>query len=177
MVGKPMLAGRADVGVKVFGKLKSIFKDNFLVSIIAEPWTKKYSKVVEIFYADGTKDSILASDLVSTDKARAIKAGDLVEKKHHSIIRSKYSGMMFYEINKKFDKVKLHKGFLPLPDGDAMLKVNRLLVILARKDFVPILVSDYAYYASKEDKVVQTMVLEGNNKLAPNLHMKTVRGT
>jgi len=172
MVGKPMLAGRPDISVKVFEKLIKIFDQNFWVSIVAEPWTKKYSKVVEIFYADGTKDSILASDLVSTDKARAIKAADLVEKRHHSVIKSKYSGMMFYEINKPFKSVKLHKGFLPLPGGDAMLKVNKLLLALARKYTQFAMVTDYAYYATKEDKVVQTMVLEGNNKLAPNLHMK-----
>ena len=174
MVGKPMLAGRPDVSQKVFERLVQIFDQDFWVSIVVEPWTKKYSKVIEIFYADGTKDSILASDLVSTDKARAIKAADLVEKRHHTFIKSKYSGLMFYEINKKFDKVKLHKGFLPLPGGDAMLRVNKLLLALARKHTQFAMVTDYAYYAAKEDKVVQTMVLEGNNKLAPNLHMKNV---
>lgn len=172
MVGKPMLAGRADVGMSVFNKLKSIFKDNLLVCLVAEPWSKKWSNVIEFFFSDGTKQAILASDLITTDRARKFKAIELVEKKHHTVLKTRYSGLSYYEVDKKFDEVKLHKGFLPLPGGDAQLKINKFLLALARKDITPILVSDYAYYAAKEDKIVQTMVLEGRNKLYPNLYMK-----
>jgi DNA polymerase III alpha subunit len=172
MIGKPMLAGRADVSQKVFMKLLEIFDTNFWVSIVTEPWTKKWSNVIEMSFSDGTKGSLLASDMVTTDKARKIKAMDLIDKKHHLILKSKYSGLTYTEINKKFDSVKLHKGFLPLPGGDAMLKINKLLLALARKNIVFAMATDYAYYASKEDKVVQTMVLGGNNKLYPNLYMK-----
>ena len=173
MVAKLMLAGRPDLSVKVFNKLKEIFKQNFWVCLIAEPWTKKWSSVVEIFYKDGTKDSVLASDLLTTDKARKIRASDLVEKKHHKLIKAVYSGLMYKEVGKEFTSSKLHKGFLPLPGGDAMLKVNKLLNALANKDGdVFVIASDYAYYADKEDKIVQTMILEGNNKLQPNLYMK-----
>jgi DNA-directed DNA polymerase III PolC len=174
MVGKPMLAGRADVSLKIFEKLMSIFKDNFLTCIIAEPWTKKWSSVVEITYEDGTTQSVLASDMVTTDKARKIKASDLVEKRYHNTIKAVYSGLNYDEVNKDFEGAKLHKGFLPLPGGDAMFRVNKLLLALARKFIVPILVSDYAYYADKEDKIVQTMILEGTNKLYPNLYMKNM---
>lgn len=173
MVGKPMLAGRPDLSVKIFEKLKTIFKDNFWVCMISEPWTKKWSNVVEIKFEDGTKQAVLASDMVSTDKARKIKVMDLIDKKHHTLIKSIYSGLTYNEINKGFTSVKLHKGFLPLPGGDAMLKINKLLSALAFKNNeVDVIVSDYAYYASKEDKIVQTMILEGNNKLYPNLYMK-----
>lgn len=173
MVGKPMLAGRPDVSMKIFQKLKDVFKTNFWVCIITEPWAKKWSSVVEITYEDGTKQSVLASDMVSTDKARKIKVLDLIEKKHHKVIKSIYSGLTFNEVNKPFRGVKLHKGFLPLPGGDPMLKINKLLAALAHRDVETcVLASDYAYYATKEDKVVQTMILEGTNKLYPNLYMK-----
>jgi DNA-directed DNA polymerase III PolC len=172
MVGKAMLAGKADVAEKVLVQLKEIFGDRLSMAILAEPYLKQFNQVIQIHYADGTKDSILASDTVSTDKARNIRVSDLLEAKHHTMIKSKNSGMMHTEVNKEFTKVTLHKGFLPLPGGDATLKVNRLYCALAAKHSIRLLVTDYAYYAQKEDKIVQTMRLEGNNKLQPNFHMK-----
>lgn len=174
MVGKAMLAGKADIGEKILLKLKGLFGDRLSVAILAEPWLKKFSQVIEIQYEDGTKDSILATDTVSTDRARSIKAKDLCEPfMRHKHIKSKSVGMMSSEVGKDIKKAILHKGFLPLPGGDAALKVNRFLSALAGKHDIPVLVTDYAYYANKDDKVVQTMRLEGNNKLQPNLHMKT----
>ncbi len=174
MVGKPMLAGRADVGQQVLQKLKSIFGLNLWAALVCEPWTKKWSNVVEIKYTDGSKDTLLASDIISTDRARRIKAIDLTERNYHTIVKSRLSGITYYDVNKNIQSVKLHKGFLPLPGGDAMLKVNKFLSALANKyGDIFVMVSDYSYYANKEDKIVQTMRLEGNNKLQPNLHMKT----
>lgn len=174
MVGKTMLAGKADIGEKVLLKLKGLFGDRLSVALLAEPWLKKFSQVVEIKYEDGTSDSILSTDIVATDRARAIKAKDLCEPfSRHKHIKSKSVGMMNSEVNKDIKKATLHKGFLPLPGGDAALKVNRYLAALASRHAITIMVTDYAYYANKEDKIVQTMRLEGNNKLQPNLHMKT----
>jgi DNA-directed DNA polymerase III PolC len=174
MVGKTMLAGKADIGEKVLIKLKDMFGDRLSVAILAEPWLKKFSQVIEIKYEDGTSDSLLATDTVATDRARSIKAKDLCEPfSRHKHVKTKSVGMMNSEVNKDIKKATLHKGFLPLPGGDASLKVNRFLAALAGKHSIPVLVTDYAYYANKEDKIVQTMRLEGNNKLQPNLHMKT----
>jgi DNA polymerase III alpha subunit len=172
MVGKPMLAGAADAGQKVMVRLKEIFGEGFWVALVAEPYTKKWSQVVEIKYVDGTSDSLLTSDTVTTDRARRIKAFDLVERKGHSVIKSLSKGMSFSIVDKQIDSVILHKGFLPLPGGDAQTKINKFLKALAIAHEVFIMVSDYAYYASKEDKIVQTMRLEGNNKLQPDYYMK-----
>jgi DNA polymerase III alpha subunit/intein/homing endonuclease len=173
MVGKSMLAGKADVGDKIMNRLKGLFGSRLSVAILAEPWLKKFSNVIEIQYDDGTHDSILSTDSVSTDRARYIKALYLVEGfSKHKHIKSKSVGIMTSEVGKDIKKCILHKGFLPLPGGDAALKVNRFLKALASKYGIKVLVTDYAYYAKKEDKIVQTMRLEGNNKLQPNLHMK-----
>lgn len=174
IVGKTMLADNPEAGEKVFLRLKELFNSRLSVALLAEPWLKKFSSVVEINYVDGTRDSILSTDRVSTDRARSMEAKDLVGgfNKHKSI-KSKSVGMMNFEIGKDIEKVILHKGFLPLPGGDTSLKVNKFLLDLANKYSVSILATDYAYYATKEDKIVQTMRLEGNNKLHPNLHMKS----
>lgn len=175
LVGKPMLAGRADVGEKILLRLKELFQDRLSVAIVAEPFSKKWHNVVEIQYEDGSKDALLSSDLVSTDRARSIKAKDLTNDTYsrHKHIKTKSVNMMTSEVNKDIKKVTLHKGFLPLPGGDAQFKVNRFFSALAAKHQIKILVTDYAYYANKTDKIVQTMRLEGHNKLQSNFHMKS----
>jgi DNA-directed DNA polymerase III PolC len=173
MVGKVMLAKKPDLAENVLVRLNELFKDKLYAALICEPWSKKYSQIVEIKYYDGTRTTCLHNDLVTTDKARRIKALDLIEAKHHTTIKSVYSGGTFADVNKLIESVKLHKGFLPLPGGDATWKINRYLVLMGKKHNIPVLASDYAYYADKEDKIVQTMRLEGNNKLFSNLHMKT----
>jgi DNA polymerase III alpha subunit len=173
MVGKCMLSGNAEVGQRIFLRLKEIFGSRLYTSIITETWSKKWNIVIEIKYADGTKDSVLSTDYLSTDRARKIKASEVAEHpSRHTTVKAKYSGGMYSEVNKNIESVKEHKGFLPLPGGDVLGKVNKFLFALSQKYDVNILISDYAYYAQKEDKIVQTMRLEGTNKLQPNFYMK-----
>lgn len=173
MVGKVMLAGRPDLGQAVFTRLKDIFGEKLFTAIICEPWTKMWSSVIEIELADGRKVSCLANDTISTDKARRMKAHDLIERPGHRILKSISSGAISRQIETEILDVKLHKGFLPLPGGDALTKINKFLRALGVKHNVPTIVSDYAYYALKEDKIVQTMRMEGTNKLQPNFYMKS----
>jgi len=173
MVGKVMLAGNPSVAENVFVALQKIFGDKLFTAIVCEPFTKKWNSVLEISLSDGSKVSCLTGDSVSTDKARRMKALDLYERSGHTILKSIASGGIAKTVDMGIADVKLHKGFLPLPGGDAMLKVNRFLKALSAKHNVPVMVSDYAYYANKEDKIVQTMRLEGNNKLQPNFYMKS----
>lgn len=173
MVGKTMLAGEGKAAESVFLKLKELFGSKFFVSLVCEPWTKKWNSVVEISLADGSKVSCLANDSVSTDKARRMKAVELTEKTWHTVLKSVSIGGITKTVDLGIKGAKLHKGFLPLPGGDAMLKVNRFLKAMAGKHNAPMLASDYAYYANKEDKIVQTMLLEGANKLQPDFYMKT----
>lgn len=176
IVGKVLLAGRADLGEKVLLKLRELFPGGRTwASLVVEPLSKKWQNVVEIKYADGTSQSMLSSDLVTTNKARMMKAKDLAERSGHFVIINTYSDRMLTEVNKKIESVKIHKGFLPLPGGDAILMVNKFLKALSRKHGINLMVSDYAYYANKEDKVVQTMRLEGNDKLHSNFYMKTTQ--
>lgn len=173
MVGKVYLAGEPAAAQKVLLKLRDLFGEGLYGAILCEAWAKKWQNVIEIKYVDGTTDSLLSSDQVTTDKARRIKAIDLVNRSGHQEIKEKSVNMAVYEVNKKISDIVLHKGFLPLPGGDASLNANKFLQALCGRHFVPLLVTDYAYYANREDKIVQTMRLEGNNKLHPHLHMKT----
>lgn len=178
MVGKPMLAGHADLAENVFLKLKSVFGERLFTSIVCETWTKRWHSVIEVklleeYEKAATTVSCLAQDQVSTDKARRMRALDLIERPGHSVLKSVESGGIAKVVNQKIESCKLHKGFLPLPGGDALLKVNKFLRALSVRHNVRTIVSDYAYYANKEDKIVQTMRLEGTNKLQPNFYMKS----
>ena len=94
------------------------------MALICEPWDKKYASVIKIDYDDGSYDSLLASDVVTTDKARKIKASDLIKRGGHSEIESKVVGFTHFDVGKKISKVAEHKGFLPLPGGDVTLRIN-----------------------------------------------------
>lgn len=173
MVGKVLLADGPELAEKVFVKLKDLFGDKLSVALICEPWDKKYTSVIRVEYGDGTADSLLASDTVTTDRARKIKASDLIERSGHTEMKSKVVSNTFFEVNKRIYKVAELKGFLPLPGGDVTLRINEFLLQMANKYGTKAIVSDYAFYASKSDHVVQTMVLEGKDKVKADLHMKT----
>lgn len=172
MVGKNFIAGDSSAAEKVFLKLKNIFNKNLYTSVIAEPWTKKWGNVIKVEHNDSTKTTVYADDMVTTDKAKNIKAIDLVEKKHHSVLKSIINNNVYSEINKPIEKATLHSGFLPL-NTDITTEINRFLLELSKKHNINVLVSDYAYYSEKEDKPVQTMKFEGRTKIHSNFHMKT----
>jgi DNA polymerase III alpha subunit len=172
LVGKSYLASSADIGLKLFEKLNNLFPGRLRAALVAEPWKKKFSKVVEIRYVSGDSDSLLASDTVSTDRARKIKAKDLIDRPGHTEVVSKVVGGIYSEVGKGIESVKLHTGFLPL-SCDVTLKINKYLKLLADRYSVPVIASDYAYYANREDRAVQDIALEGADRVHSHLHMKT----
>ncbi len=172
LVGKTLLASDPELAEKVFLKCKSIFGDRLSVALVCEPWAKKHATVIKITYTDLSHDSVLENDVVTTDKARKIKASDLIKRSGHNEIKSKVTNGTFSEVNKRIEKVEEFKGFLPLP-CDVTFEINNFLLAMADKYNVTVLLSDYAFYAEKDDKIVQTMVLEGKNQLKSSLHMKT----
>ena len=101
MVGKVMLAGKPVLAEKVMLKLKEIFDQRVWSSLIVEPFSKKWQNVIEIKYEDDTSQSMLASDLVTTNKARMMKAKDLVDRSGHFVVINTYSDRMLNEVNKK----------------------------------------------------------------------------
>ena len=173
LVGKTLLADGPELAEKVFLKLRTLFGDRLSVSLVCEPWDKKFAEVVKIDYVDGTYDSLLSTDTVTTDRARKIRAGDLLKRGGHRWIESKIVNNTNFDVNKEIKNISEHRGFLPLP-LDATLEINKFLFTMHQKYGTLVLASDYAFYAELGDKIVQTMTLEGKTKLKPNLHMKSV---
>lgn len=172
MVGKLLLAEEPEAGIGAFETLKSIFRERLRVAMLCEPWAKKWSQVVEVKYTDKSKDVLSTGDLITTNRARRIRPMDLVERKGHETVEAKYVGGMYYNVDKQIDTVTLHEGFLPLP-CDVTLTVNQFLYKLAKESDTPILATDYAFYADRDDKKVQDMILEGKTRLHSKLEMKS----
>lgn len=171
IVAKNFLAGDGQSAKAVFENLINIFGPEKLnVAMLCEPWSKKYESVIKVEFTDNTSVSFLSSSRVTTDKARKIKAMDLIDRQGHTFLKSYQTGNDFNSVNKDIKEVTIHKGFLPL-GIDASLAANKVLRGLAKLHNVRVLATDYAYYSNADDKIVQTMV--SGTKLAPNLHMKT----
>lgn len=171
-VGKTLLASGPELAEKVFLRLKDLFEQRLSVSLICEKWDRKFASVIKIEYVDGTYDSLLSTDIVTTDKARKIKASDLFSRGGHNEIKSKIVSSTHFNVNKYVKNVTEHKGFLPLP-CDVTLEINKFLFEMAKKYGTKVLLSDYAFYAEKSDHIVQTMILENATKLKSDLHMRT----
>jgi DNA polymerase-3 subunit alpha len=74
----------------------------------------------------------------------------------------------------KIIKAKAHSGFLPFPEGDIQLKANKFLYALAKRHGIKVLYSDYAFYATPEDKAVQDVRLSQDDiKEHTKRHMQT----
>jgi len=172
IVGKPALDNRPDLAEGVFLKLNTLFKNRLYAAMLCTEWSKKYAQIVQITYRDGTTDCLMDTDSVATDRARRIKAVELVDNNRHAVIKNKISGGIYSEVEKEIEKVILKKGFLPLP-VDAALVVNRTLKSLAEKYGIPVLATDHAFYAEASDRIVQDLILEGKTRIKSSLHMRS----
>src|ERR1700688_2058596 len=141
MVGKALLASGPELAENILLRAKTLFSNRLSLSLICEPWDKKFATVIKVEYTDGTHDSFLASDTVSTDRARKIKALDLIKRSGHKTIESKITGGTHSNVNKMIEKITEHKGFLPLP-LDVTLEINKFLLSMAKKHNIKLLVSD-----------------------------------
>ena len=97
MVGKSLLADGPELAERILLKAKELFGSRLSVALICEPWNKKYATVIKISYTDGTHDSLLASDIITTDRARKIKASDLINRGGHTEVYSKVVGLTYFE--------------------------------------------------------------------------------
>ncbi len=172
IVGKPALDGRVDLADKIFSKLNGLFKDRLYVAMLCTEWSKKYAQLIQVDYLDETRDCLMSTDMISTDRARRVKAMELIDTDRHTMIKTKTSNGIYSEVDKGIQRVTLKKGFLPLP-LDAALRVNKVLKALATRYGTETLATDHAFYADASDYPVQCLVLEGKTKLKPGFHMKS----
>jgi DNA-directed DNA polymerase III PolC len=165
MVSKHLLVGRADLALKYYEKLRNIVgPENFYPSIIPYKQDKYWSTIVKLNLG-GKEVLIPANDRVQTDHYKKATAIELTRRgNRHKKVESVFVNNVKFKVAEKFQEIKSAKlvnDFQNLPGGDAQTQANQLVIALANKfgDQGRLLINNYAYYSTKEDKVVQNMKL------------------
>jgi len=176
LIFKNVLIDKADLIVPVYNKLKSLFKDKISFAIVGSPFTKTYKSVVSVKFTDGSSDVLDADSKVKTNAStRGVRAVDLATggARHSVLIESIKSGLAVKYKNGNIKSAEVIQGFLPL-GKDIQLQCNKVAYALGKSLGVRILYSDFAFYAEKDDKLVQDVRLSGENFKDPTVkHMQS----
>lgn len=168
MVSKHLLTDTPKQGEQVLIKIKAMFGNRYFVSVIGNEISKTWVSLTEFQLKNGIKDIIGSKDPVHTNAARSARAEELVENpnKHRTLVSYNKNYITYTVDGAKGSEVvraKNHEGFLPFPSGDVQLRANKFLFALAQKHSIKVLYSDYAFYAEKDDKIVQDVRLSQDN--------------
>lgn len=165
IVGKHFLLNSAKAGLDYFSKIKSMFGANYYICIVGNVFDKYSVSAINFTLSDETQEWFFSSDYVTTEKAKKIKAFEVFENpnRHAKLLGGIRNGI-YFSYNKEISKIDLVEGNIPIESGDLQLKVNKALWLLSIKENVPVIYSDYAYYAEPSDKAVQDVRLYPENK-------------
>lgn len=166
IVAKHVLSDTEAAGEKVFKKLMSLFGDRYSVSLVGNEVSKTWVTLVELKLQDGTTHVLPSNSRVVTNAAKFAQAKELVDNpgKHHTLIsyqKNYVTKTLKYPV--KVLSAKSHSGFLPIPGGDVQLRANKYMFDLASRYGVKLLYSDYAFYSTPDDKVVQDVRLSSED--------------
>jgi DNA-directed DNA polymerase III PolC len=166
MVSKHLLVGRADLSLKYYEKLRNLVgPDRFFPSIIPYKQDKYWSALAKVTLGEDKTVLIPADSRIETDHFKNAKAVELTRRGNkHKFLQALYIDNIRFDVQKQYQDIgsaKLINSFQELPGGDIQNKANKLVRALAEKfgDQDRLLINNYAYYATKEDKSVQDMKL------------------
>lgn len=165
IVGKHFLLNSPKAGLESFRKMISIFGQNYYLCLVGNKFDKYHITAIDITFEDGSKDWFFGSDTVETERSKRVRAIEVFENqdRHTKLVSGTRNGIVF-PYKKNIKKVDLVQGNIPIESGDLQLKVNKAFLALSQKDNVQLIYSDYAYYASADDKIVQDVRLYSENK-------------
>lgn len=184
MVTKHLLVDRADLGLKYFQKLKSLFNDNLYLSIIPYMRDKYQNAIVKIKLNEGKTIELPANSRIILSELKKDKwvsygrhyATDLIrfkrnKKKLKAItvnhilhkIKDQYQDVQGTELSNEFQNIGL----------DLQYQANKFILALANKFNLQdrLLISSYSYYSNEKDKVVQDMRLGEKTKIYQKMYV------
>jgi DNA-directed DNA polymerase III PolC len=139
---------------------RDLFKNRFYVSIIGAEYNKTYISIVKLSFSDGTQDWLRLNDRFASNRSQRSLAVELVDSPgRHTEIKSFIRDGVWIPVDKKLVSAENIDGFMPIKGGDLQLKANNGLLKIADSLGIKTLYSDYAYYASANDKAVQDVRL------------------
>lgn len=173
LIEKPILLNKIDVSLEIIKKLKNIFNDRLYLCLVGNKNDRYYASFVHVKFEDGAEDLIPGNAYVRTNAARRIRASDLTLHDRHLVLESKIVNGILYQVNKKIKSSEIIKSFAPIGE-DVQKRVNLEILNLSNQTNIPVLYSDYAYYAYPENKIVQDVKLHSENKREyPNRYMQS----
>ena len=163
LISKNLIVGNTKSALNTYKKLVNIVgKDRLYVSIIAHKVDRTWLRKVKVTLFNGSELMLDDNDKVDSNSFKNVNPMELHthSNKHHTIKSMTINGV-FYNVNQRVEKTEPTEDFYPI-DGDLDLqkRSNKFMYMLAKKFDLKCLVSDYAYFAEKDDKVVQNMKLE-----------------
>lgn len=176
IVSKHLFTGRPDLSQNMMLKLKQMFGDKYYVSIVGNKMDKTWASFVEIYFQDGSRMVVKSTDKVRTKSLKmGVNAVELpANPMRYGFIESIIRSGVYTPIYKMIGSATLHEGNLKIPGGDPQAQANKLLLGLAMRHGIPVLYSDYSYYAEEKDKGVQDVRLSQDGiKEYAHRHMQT----
>lgn len=165
VVTKHLLTKKPELSIKILEKLKSIFEDKLYLSIVGNHLDRAYESFVYLRFVDGTTRAVFSKDKVRTGAYKmGVLAREVVENpERHRHVSAYVSGGAYHTVGKDLESARMVSGFVKLPGNDPQLMANKLVFALGERYGIPVLYSDYACYATKEDKSVQDVRLSSDD--------------
>lgn len=178
MVTKHLLVNKADLGLKYYQKLLTIFGDKFYPSIVPYKHDMYWNTMVEV-KLNNKLYYIPAKDKIETDHYKDALAIELTRRNNkHKKLLYIYINKIRFKVAEPYQNIqsaKLINQFQNLPSGDLQTKANKFIMALSQKfgNTDRLLLNNYSYYANKDDKVVQDMKLGEERRIHQQQHMRT----
>lgn len=175
IVSKHLIVNNKDACIYYYKKLREMFKDRFYVSLMPYEIHKFWRRKVRLKLKNGQEWMLDETDRLDTNAFKGVTPFDVANRRaRHKHIKYLYVNGIKTTILSDVVSAKIIEGFYELEGAqDIQFKSNKIMAGLAKKFGDPIIMSDYAYFAVAEDKLVQDMKLE-DTKFYAHYDMKSL---
>lgn len=166
IVSKHLIFNRPDLSKKYYQKMVDIFGNNYTPALNVYEQTHFQERLIQITLSGNMKIKLPLHTRVETDsKGFKNKAIDIYKfgKRHKKLLVIYYNGLKskIKVENQQIVKVEMVKEFVQIATGDVQLAANKFFL---ENHKGPLLLSSYAYYSNKDDKIVQNLKLGEDGK-------------
>ena len=169
LVGKFSLINDLDTAEKVLLKLKGLFGSNFYLTLTGVKQDRFFKSFIKFTLVDGEEVVVKPDNQVVaytyTGQEIRTKAKEILDNPTRFKAFSSYIlNDILYKKSGAIKKVEVIQGYFKFEQGDIQLNANNFVMGLAHKHAIPLVYSDQAYYAKKDDKIVQDVRLSADEQ-------------
>jgi len=177
IVCKNLLVEENVVGLKIFQKMKDLFKENLYTSIIPVEFDKKWTTLSVFTFTNNLTVSLDSRILAETDYAKTFRVSleEVANRpEKHKSIKKVYVNGIGYKVNKDILSACNHKDYKPI-GLDIYKKYNDFMLALSDRMGVKILINDYSYFSQEDDKLVQDLKLKDDYRFYPKHFLRSTQ--